>query len=505
MEHLFNPIQNPIKTVIDSTINDKPTSKSEQKVKPQENKMPPKKTNKATIDIKEIHRKIINHITNLNDGRKRNLINSTISGYDIAIQQIQKQKRLEISRALRNFCNKENEKESSEYINSIIPDIGISIEDVPKNLIEELSKQLDLEFENEDFEVKQDDNGTAEENLFNVRNELDELLPSSPEDGYNCIEDNTTDNFRVIHLLNNGLENIVESSSNSEKSNIESTSNVDAQTQTITAVYNSVSTQVAADLLGNPTDVLKTTISLLIKQCKDKKEYSLNDCLCIMNDVDESVKMLTEYRQFVFSHLKSDTTPVTTTTTTKTKTPAQNPAPNKRGRKRKKIKTPPKETSNEKEEQKELPICLQTRSSKRAKNDLTNLQEHESNLKESYSSVTVAKDNNLSNSVSISDHLTDSQMPNSLAVTNDEKSESNTEPEDYLIEISDDEEVLKQKVKQTERYVIPTNGKIVVIKVSCDKKIVHLLPLIFRLFKTKLSPLPNMGSFTFLITLHVKK
>lgn len=133
------------------------------------------------------------------------------------------------------------------------------------------------------------------------------------------------------------------------------------------------------------------------------------------------------------------------------------------------------------------------------------MQEHESNLKESYSSVTAAKDNNLSNSVSISDHLTDSQVPHSLAVTNDEKSESNTEPEDYLIEISDDEEVLKQKVKQTERYVIPTNGKIVVIKVSCDKKIVHLLPLIFRLFKTKLSPLPNMGSFTFLITLHVKK
>ncbi|XP_018569149.1 putative uncharacterized protein DDB_G0282133 [Anoplophora glabripennis] len=105
------------------------------------------KTKKSAIyNIDEIQEKIMNHITKLNDGKKKNLINSNMSGYDAVIEQIQKQKRLEISRALRAMCSHSKErKETSDFINSIIPDIGIKIEDLPHDLIEELRNTLDTD------------------------------------------------------------------------------------------------------------------------------------------------------------------------------------------------------------------------------------------------------------------------------------------------------------------------------------------------------------------------
>lgn len=104
----------------------------------------PKKKN--NYNIKEIHNKIINHISNLSLGKKMNLITSKSSGYDSVIQHIQKQKRLELSMALRAMCANQT-TENSDFINSIIPDIGIKIEDLPIEVIQELSSTLDVDFD----------------------------------------------------------------------------------------------------------------------------------------------------------------------------------------------------------------------------------------------------------------------------------------------------------------------------------------------------------------------
>ncbi|XP_057659377.1 uncharacterized protein LOC130895839 [Diorhabda carinulata] len=105
---------------------------------------------KTSFNVNEIHNKIMNHISNLSDGRKKIFISTGTPGYDEAIDQILKQRRLEISRALRNVVNETSEvTESMHWINSIIPDIGIKIEDLPKEILEELqssfSNQEDLQ------------------------------------------------------------------------------------------------------------------------------------------------------------------------------------------------------------------------------------------------------------------------------------------------------------------------------------------------------------------------
>ncbi|KAJ8924001.1 hypothetical protein NQ315_006777 [Exocentrus adspersus] len=99
----------------------------------------------CSYNIEEIQKKIINHITNLNDGKKKNLIHSNTPGYDVIIEQIQKQRRLEISQALRDMCTEtRGTQKSCDFINSIIPDIGVKIEDLPHDVIEELSNTLNL-------------------------------------------------------------------------------------------------------------------------------------------------------------------------------------------------------------------------------------------------------------------------------------------------------------------------------------------------------------------------
>ncbi|KAJ8965836.1 hypothetical protein NQ317_013631 [Molorchus minor] len=74
-------------------------------------------------------------------GNKTNLEKST---------EIQKQKRLDISQALRNMCSQTDQiQESSDLINSIIPDIGIKIEELPYELIVELNNNLNLDYEDD--------------------------------------------------------------------------------------------------------------------------------------------------------------------------------------------------------------------------------------------------------------------------------------------------------------------------------------------------------------------
>lgn len=97
----------------------------------------------SSYKIDEIYNKITSHLGKLTEGRKKNLINSNSSGYDHAIQQIMKQKRLEFSRTLRNMCHNSELKDLS----AVNPDVGIKLEDLPKELIAELRGVLNFDTE----------------------------------------------------------------------------------------------------------------------------------------------------------------------------------------------------------------------------------------------------------------------------------------------------------------------------------------------------------------------
>ncbi|KAK4884305.1 hypothetical protein RN001_000576 [Aquatica leii] len=123
---------------------DKPLQANESVPSPRRNKKQ-RQSSQRIMSVEEIHEKIMNHISNLSHGKKINLVNLPgPSGYDIAIQEITRQKRMELSKALRDICNnkfKETE-DSSQVINSIIPDFDIKIEELPRELVEQLSSTL---------------------------------------------------------------------------------------------------------------------------------------------------------------------------------------------------------------------------------------------------------------------------------------------------------------------------------------------------------------------------
>lgn len=117
---------------------------------PQKKKMtkPQKPPNSPELyNIKDITDKILHHISNMNYSKKMNLVNRPgDTGYDFALEQIHKQQRLELSRALKDMSKREDSSDC-EVINSIIPDIGIKIEDLPREIIEQLSFTLDCDLE----------------------------------------------------------------------------------------------------------------------------------------------------------------------------------------------------------------------------------------------------------------------------------------------------------------------------------------------------------------------
>ncbi|XP_044265986.1 uncharacterized protein MAL13P1.304 [Tribolium madens] len=179
-----------------ATENDKNFSKNESE------KSVAKSKKVTHYNVEEIHNKIITHISNLNHGKKMNLICSTSSGYDIAIQQIQKQKRLELSKVLRDMCTSQA-VESSEVINAIIPDIGIKIEDLPLEVIQELSSTLDLNFDDSSFLENSCD-------TINVRTDVCENGTQQTEREQNIKEEiNCVENESVFSLQQAQNENEV--------------------------------------------------------------------------------------------------------------------------------------------------------------------------------------------------------------------------------------------------------------------------------------------------------
>ncbi|CAH1116074.1 unnamed protein product [Phaedon cochleariae] len=154
MRQILNPEENIIaKSIQDNSPNNSLESMKEQEINTEKtpkntSKISKNKSKEHTYSVEEIHNKIMYHLTNLNKGKKRNLINSNSTGYDEPIQQIMKQKRLEISRALRNMCSDDNDPKSTDFINSIIPDMGIKIEDLPQDFLEELRHSFDFSIQN---------------------------------------------------------------------------------------------------------------------------------------------------------------------------------------------------------------------------------------------------------------------------------------------------------------------------------------------------------------------
>ncbi|RZB39308.1 uncharacterized protein BDFB_004782, partial [Asbolus verrucosus] len=269
------------------TVNEKKSDKDE-------NERSVVKSNKKTMkyNVKEIHQKIITHITNLNHGKKMNLICATSSGYDVAIQQIQRQKRLELSKVLRDMCSNHT-VENSDVINSIIPDIGIKLEDLPLEVIRELSSTLDLNFEHTFLE--NNDNGTVkiktevcESNEFvsscfsvsndNIKSENNDCFMNSTESPH----------YNINFSQNNEATNDIGGSA----ANITRTNSEGSQTDTI--IWESNSTQTDLDV-NNQFQV-------------SSDAETLEDAVKSMLEIDKEIARLTEMRQSIFIKLQNNTT-----------------------------------------------------------------------------------------------------------------------------------------------------------------------------------------------------
>lgn len=111
--------------------------------KPKSKKSSSPSTATPTIDIKEIHQKIINYISSLSHQKKVDFVNRSYTAYDPAIEYIQKQKKLELSRKLRELSKENAVLTDSDALFSIIPDMDIKIEDLPKEMMKQLSNILD--------------------------------------------------------------------------------------------------------------------------------------------------------------------------------------------------------------------------------------------------------------------------------------------------------------------------------------------------------------------------
>lgn len=149
MRQLLSPEENiiPLKNANESTtkesrLGDTETnseSRTKRKRKENTNEVESSNSNKhkknSSYNIDGIPDKLMSYLSNLNEGRKKNLISNTTTVYDDAINTILKQKRLEKSRDLRSVSKSSDVTESTDWINSIIPDMGIKIEDFPELLL----------------------------------------------------------------------------------------------------------------------------------------------------------------------------------------------------------------------------------------------------------------------------------------------------------------------------------------------------------------------------------
>ncbi|CAH0550206.1 unnamed protein product [Brassicogethes aeneus] len=239
--------------------------------------------NKSKNNAKEIHDKILNHITGLNKGRKKMFINAKSSTYDIVIQQIQKKKRLELSRIFRRMCAQESTEannEADELLNSIIPDIGIKIDELPKELIEELRNTLDISFE----ECYDNEDSNATEILENFDNhsvDLDEPIDNNKiienemhqdiESEDNTVGDLLSKSFNKAHFQHEFIninENTNDNNENVLHNNTQESVVVDEETISIE--------QEKIDNM-NDSNIEKNKIETLIKQEIMEEDITNND------------------------------------------------------------------------------------------------------------------------------------------------------------------------------------------------------------------------------------
>lgn len=143
------------------------------------------------INVQEIHDKIIKHISNLSYSKKLNLVNQGSVAYDIAIQELQKQKRLELTQALREMSKRDIQNSNDgEVINAIIPDIGLKIEDLPKEVMAELSSTLNTDL------MERIVNPTDSGLCFKQNQEL--LGVDLPRGDFNCNISESLNNFAAF-------------------------------------------------------------------------------------------------------------------------------------------------------------------------------------------------------------------------------------------------------------------------------------------------------------------
>lgn len=240
--------------------------------------------------------KILNYISNLNHGRKVNLICSTSSGYDNAIEQIQKQRRLEITKALREMCSSQTVENCEATIHSVIPDFGLKIEDLPLEVIQQLSSTLDLD--GDSFPLPISDKGTVDLNdaifdppmLDNIKSEVNnesvDFLSeiAHGEISYDELDKRlTTDNENLNDQIFIPQEIKLEVT---DDSFTPSSSDKSSTTQTDPILQIDSGTQA-------------NNFETQIKEIED-----LKDAVDVMLQIDKEIQRLTKLRQSVFLRLQ---------------------------------------------------------------------------------------------------------------------------------------------------------------------------------------------------------
>ncbi|XP_072390377.1 uncharacterized protein [Diabrotica undecimpunctata] len=286
----------------------------------------------VSYNVDEIHYKIMNHLSNLNDRRKKTLISTSTSVYDEAIHQILKQKRLEISRALRNVQMKTpNVTESTEWINSIMPDMGIKIEDLPHEVLEALQNTFNASDEEDnvsntkfvevqpppidDVVVKIEDENMEPSEVISIESDNEEIVDNKVINGEPNAEivnvfkgqsDIENAEIRTETISNNVPYQVfpeVQESFHHDQMLLETSQNI----QNVQNIAGQDVVQAGTNLLRKTcnasTQTQMLTIDKFIKNRFRKPPKTFAAATRRMLIVDKYVAKLTEYRQSLFTKL----------------------------------------------------------------------------------------------------------------------------------------------------------------------------------------------------------
>lgn len=154
--------------------------------------------------VEELNKKILTQFTFMSKGKIQNLVNNPGSTkYDVALQHLIRDMKLNLSCELRTlYNNRESEQSNNEntmidHFNSLVPDLGVELVSLPDTMVAELSKMLQLDENNEletlgtdpveNILVEPEDMFKQAQELLTNSQFLDDALQKSPAENSTAV------------------------------------------------------------------------------------------------------------------------------------------------------------------------------------------------------------------------------------------------------------------------------------------------------------------------------